>query len=78
MQAKDVLARHTATTVRWDECLEVIHARRPGCVLEIGPGQALARMWNDRYPEVAARSCDEFRSAASVVRWVTDSASANA
>ena len=39
-------------------------------VLEIGPGQALARMWNERYPDVPARSCDEFRSAAGIANWV--------
>jgi [acyl-carrier-protein] S-malonyltransferase len=41
-----------------------------GCVLEIGPGAALARMWNQRYPDVPARSADEFHSLSAVVRWI--------
>jgi [acyl-carrier-protein] S-malonyltransferase len=29
-------------------------------------------LWTERYPDVPARSCDEFRSAAGVVKWVRD------
>ena len=68
--ARTALAAQIATTVRWDECLENIAARQVGCVLEVGPGQALARMWNQRYPAVPARACDDFRSAASVAAWI--------
>ncbi|HEV8313552.1 MAG TPA: acyltransferase domain-containing protein [Burkholderiaceae bacterium] len=68
--ARHALAAQIASTVRWDECMENIRARQVACVLEIGPGQALARLWNERYPDVPARSCDEFRSAAGVAKWV--------
>jgi [acyl-carrier-protein] S-malonyltransferase len=68
--ARQALATQIANTVRWDECMENIRARNVACVLEIGPGQALARMWNEAYPDVPARSCDEFRSAAGVAQWV--------
>jgi [acyl-carrier-protein] S-malonyltransferase len=50
--------------------MEGIAARRVSCVLEIGPGQALARMWNERFPQIPARSADEFRSAAGIAAWV--------
>ncbi|HEX6704804.1 MAG TPA: acyltransferase domain-containing protein [Albitalea sp.] len=70
VDAKRALSAQIASTVRWDECMENIHARHVSCVLEIGPGQALARMWNERYPDVPARSCDEFRSVAGVAKWV--------
>jgi [acyl-carrier-protein] S-malonyltransferase len=69
-QAADALAAQIAATVRWTDCMDGLHARGVRCVLEIGPGQALARLWNERYPDAPARSCDEFRSAAGVVRWV--------
>jgi [acyl-carrier-protein] S-malonyltransferase len=69
-QAGRALALQTAHTVRWGACLDHIRARQVGCVLEIGPGAALARMWNDRYPDVPARSADEFRSASAIVNWV--------
>jgi [acyl-carrier-protein] S-malonyltransferase len=68
--ARKALSAQIASTVRWDDCMESIHARRPSCVLEIGPGQALARMWNERYPQTPARSCDEFRRAAGIAKWV--------
>jgi [acyl-carrier-protein] S-malonyltransferase len=68
--ARRALATQIASTVRWDECMDHIRARQPSCVLEIGAGQALARMWNDRYADIPARSCDEFRSKAGIVEWV--------
>jgi [acyl-carrier-protein] S-malonyltransferase len=69
-QAAALLAQQTAQTVRWAEVLQAVHDRRPRCVLEIGPGQALAAMWNRRFPDVPARSVDEFRSAGAVCQWV--------
>jgi len=69
-QAKAALAAQIAKTVRWDECMDNIHARGVDCVLEVGPGQALARMWNQRYPNVPARACDDFRTASAVVQWI--------
>lgn len=73
---KEALARQIDHTVRWDECMEGIAARQPACVLEIGPGQALARMWNERYPQIPARSVDEFRSARAIADWVRRHATA--
>ena len=68
--ARHALAAQIADTVRWDQCMENIRARNVACVLEIGPGQALTRMWNEAYPDVPARSCDEFRSAVGVAKWL--------
>ncbi|CAN7740659.1 ACP S-malonyltransferase [Variovorax paradoxus] len=72
--ARTALAAQIAQTVRWDECMENIMARQVRCVLEVGPGQALARMWNQRYPGVPARACDDFRSAAAVAAWLNSHA----
>lgn len=69
-EAARALSLQIARTVQWGDCLEAIHARRVTCVLEIGPGSALATMWNRRWPEVPARCTDEFRSAQAVVDWV--------
>ena len=74
-QAGHALAAQIETTVRWDDCMENIHARAPRCVLEIGPGRALARMWAQRYPDTPARSCDDFRSVSAVVDWISALAS---
>ena len=69
-QAGSALAGQIARTVHWDQCMDDIRARAPSCVLEIGPGQALARMWNQRHPDIPARSCDDFRSGAAVRTWI--------
>jgi [acyl-carrier-protein] S-malonyltransferase len=69
-QAAGALASQIAQTVHWRACMDHIHARQVGCVLEVGPGAALARMWNQRFPDIPARSVDEFRSASAIVDWV--------
>jgi [acyl-carrier-protein] S-malonyltransferase len=69
--AGDALARQIAQTVAWDDCMAAIAERGVQAVLEIGPGASLARMWQDRHPEVPARSADEFRSASAIVAWLT-------
>jgi len=67
---RDALAGQVATTIAWDRCMDAVRERGVRCVLEIGPGSALAAMWNTRFADVPARSADEFGSAAAVVRWV--------
>lgn len=68
--AAAALAAQIAQTVLWDQCLESVHARNVGCVLEVGPGAALASMWNQRFPEIPARSADEFHDAGAIVDWI--------
>ncbi|MBL8351922.1 MAG: acyltransferase domain-containing protein [Burkholderiaceae bacterium] len=68
-QAREALVRQIAEPVRWDECLDLVQAQRVEVVLEIGPGQALARIWNERHPAIPARSADEFRSRSTVLAW---------
>lgn len=70
-QAGDALSRQIAQTVAWDDCMAAIESRHVEAVLEIGPGQALARMWWERHPAVPARCVDEFASAAAVVDWLS-------
>ena len=68
--ARVALAAQIDNTVRWDDCMENVAARQVTCVLEVGPGQALARMWNERFPNIPARACDDFRSAAAIAAWL--------
>lgn len=68
--ARLALAAQIDHTVRWEECMENVAARQVACVLEIGPGHALARMWNQRYPGIPARACDDFRSVEAVAAWL--------
>jgi [acyl-carrier-protein] S-malonyltransferase len=57
--------------VEWRACLAAVAERRPACVLEIGGGQALARMWAARFPDIPARSLDEFRTAEGAASWIS-------
>ena len=75
-QAQRALAEQVATTIRWDACMDAVAERRPGAVLEVGPGATLARLWRERHPAIPARSCDEFASVREVVDWVVRSAQA--
>lgn len=69
--ARTALAHQIAQTVAWDQCMDAIAERGVHAVLEIGPGAALARMWQQRHAHVPARSVDEFRSGPAIVAWLT-------
>ena len=63
------LAGQIASTVRWDDCMDCIAERRVRCVLEIGPGSALATMWRERHPDIPVRSIDEFQGPEGILSW---------
>lgn len=67
---KLALAEQVAHTVQWRRALATLAERRPRCVLEVGPGTTLSRLWAAEHPDVPVRSVDEFRSAEAVVGWV--------
>lgn len=71
-EAQRLLAEQVATTVLWDRCMDTVAERRPDAVLEVGPGDTLARLWRERHPAVPVRSCDEFASAGQVLAWVNE------
>lgn len=68
--AVDSLARQVSTLMDWDASLNAVLEMQPEVVLEIGPGCALSRMWNERGTGVPARSSEDFRSVAGLVEWV--------
>ena len=67
---KAALAGQLAATVPWPACMDAVAERLPKCVLEVGPGDTLSRLWNGAHPGIPARSADEFRSADAVAAWV--------
>jgi [acyl-carrier-protein] S-malonyltransferase len=69
-EAVAALSRQLAARVEWARC--VLAASELGCkvMLELGPGNALARMAGELLPGAAVRSVADFRSAAGVARWV--------
>ncbi|CDS52583.1 Malonyl CoA acyl carrier protein transacylase [Polaromonas sp. CG9_12] len=67
---KAALASQMASTVQWDRCMDTLAERQPRCVLEVGPGSSLSRMWQARYPGIPARAVDAFQSAQGAASWV--------
>ena len=68
--ALNALARQICTRLDWAACLQTVLEMQPDVVLEIGPGNALARLFAGLAPNVPVRACDDFRSKAGIVRWV--------
>jgi [acyl-carrier-protein] S-malonyltransferase len=67
---RSALSQQIASTVQWSACLEAVAERQISCVLEVGAGSALGRMWNERYPHIPSRSMDEFQQLKGVVEWL--------
>jgi [acyl-carrier-protein] S-malonyltransferase len=70
LEAATLLARQTANTIRWTDCLDAIAEARVDVALELGPGNALSRMLRERHPHIACRSVADFRSVKGIVAWV--------
>lgn len=68
--ARQLLAHQIAQPLRWDACMETMAERGVRCVLEIGAGSALTRLWNAQFSATPARAADEFRSARAVREWL--------
>ena len=69
--ARKALSQQICRTVRWDECMDQLALRAPRCVLEVGGGQALAQLWNQRHDGIPARSCDEFKTKSGLLAWLS-------
>nr|WP_315237234.1 acyltransferase domain-containing protein [uncultured Albidiferax sp.] len=64
------LAQQISHTVEWAACMEAVAERGVRCVLELGAGHALAKLWAQRFPEIPVRSLEDFRSPDGVAAWV--------
>lgn len=68
--ALDALADQISHAMDWVACLQAVRELQPDAVLEIGPGRAMARMWNAIYPDIPARSVDDFRTPVGIQKWL--------
>lgn len=64
------LALQIQQTVDWEACMDACRAARPQRVLELGPGDALARMIGEAIPGIHARSVAAFRSLDGIRHWL--------
>ncbi|PZP34556.1 MAG: ACP S-malonyltransferase [Roseateles depolymerans] len=70
--ARAALVDQLARPIDWPRCMDALAERGVRVVLEVGPGQTLARLWARRHPQIPVRSVDEFGSAAGVAAWVAE------
>jgi len=68
--ALDALARQICSPLDWATCLQTVVEMQPDAVLEIGPGNALTRLFSELAPGIPARACDDFRTVDGIVAWV--------
>jgi [acyl-carrier-protein] S-malonyltransferase len=64
------LATQIDHTVQWAACMDALAEQGVACVMEIGAGTTLSKMWNQRYPAIPARAIEEFKDAAGAARWL--------
>lgn len=69
-EAVAALSRQLATALDWAACMDVIAEAQPDAVLEIGPGNALARMFADAVPGIAVRALADFQDPSAAVGWM--------
>lgn len=65
-----VLERQICTRLDWAACMETLLEHRPDAVLELGPGNALAKMLLELEPQAEVRAVDEFRDLRAAAQWV--------
>ncbi|MEJ1963136.1 MAG: acyltransferase domain-containing protein [Gammaproteobacteria bacterium] len=70
----DKLAAQISQTVQWADCLQACMEAGATAFLELGPGLALKQMVAAAYPDVSARSLEEFRTLQGARAWITDHA----
>lgn len=69
-QAVDALSRQISTTLRWDRCMTALEEAGINTVIELGPGNDLAKLIEAEHPRISARSVDEFRDWHAVGEWL--------
>lgn len=66
----DGLARQISTRLQWSTCLSAAVERGASLFLELGPGRALAEMARCAYPDIPARSLEDFRTTDGLLSWI--------
>ena len=69
----DKLARQVQQTIDWAACMDACRSGRVTKVIELGPGNALARMMQAAMPDGDAHSVSEFHSLDGLKHWLETS-----
>ena len=73
-RAIHTLAHQVAAPIRWADCMDALVESGCDVLLELGPGDALSRMFHSRHACIPCRSVAEFSSFAGVAHWVAAAA----
>ncbi len=69
-EAINALARQISATIRWDECMDSIAESGIDKVIELGPGNDLAKLIGAEHSEISARAVSDFNSFRSLADWL--------
>lgn len=69
-RAVDTLSRQLAETIHWLACMDAAAEAGITVALELGPGNALSRMLQQRHPHINTRSVADFRSLDGILKWL--------
>lgn len=67
--AIDRLARQLDEPIAWSACMDAADEAGMTVALELGPGNALARMLQNRHPHIACRSIADFHTLDGITQW---------
>jgi len=71
--AISALARQIATTIRWGECMDALAESGIDKVIELGPGNDLAKLIGAEHPHIAAHAVEDFGNYRALVDWLNRS-----
>jgi [acyl-carrier-protein] S-malonyltransferase len=64
------LSQQISRTIRWSDCMDAIAESGIDKVIELGPGNDLAKLIGAEHPEISARAVSDFRNFKSLADWL--------
>jgi len=74
-EAAKALSSQISSMLDWEAAMHSLIEMRPDVVLEIGPGNALSKMFTEIAPEIPVRSVCDFKTMDGVINWVSPKSS---
>jgi [acyl-carrier-protein] S-malonyltransferase len=68
--AINALSRQISTTISWDECMNALAESGIDKVIELGPGNDLAKLLNAEHPQIQSHSVEDFGSYKALSDWI--------
>lgn len=69
-EAIDTLSRQIATAIRWDGCMDALEESGIDRVIELGPGNDLAKLVGAEHPQIAAHAVEDFGDYRALADWL--------